>query len=704
MNLQTPVSRGSRIFKMYAARLEKLGINTFQDFLFHLPARYEDYSLVSKIGQIQPGETVTIQGHVLEVKNNYLRGARIRTMQRATVTDGTGTIELTWFNQPFLVKNIPVNATISASGKADLFGRKLKISGPEYEILQNDSTSPLHTARLIPVYPETKGVSSKWLRRQINALLEEYLGEIEEYLPDEIIRQQHFMHLQEALKEVHFPQNIDTATRARERLAFDELLLMQLAAKKRRTAWKQKQIGNPFEVDKHSSQLNKLIKSLPFELTTAQERAVTDILKDLAKDKPMNRLLQGDVGSGKTIVAAIAMYEAHLNGYQAVLMAPTEILATQHYKSIAKLLEPFGVKVALVTGSKKLSVIPSEVEESPQQSNSGEKIPPLPTVGRDDKSFDMLIGTHAVLSEKVTFSKLGLIIIDEQQRFGVEQRGIIRQKGDNPHLLTMTATPIPRTVALTMYGDLDLSYLNEMPHGRKKIKTWLVPMEKRDGAYNWIRKQVQETDSQIFIICPFIEVSESMMTIKAAAKEFERLKTEVFPDLKLGLLHGKLKAKEKDEVLKEFKNKKYDILVATPVVEVGIDIPNATVIMIEAAERFGLAQLHQLRGRVGRGDKQSYCLLFTDSKQAQNSQRLKGMETLYSGAELAELDLKLRGPGSIYGTAQHGVPALKVASFSDTEMIQKAKHTADEIFPKLTNFRKLEAKVNEVTLQKVSPD
>jgi ATP-dependent DNA helicase RecG len=674
---------------MYADRLEKLGIVTFEDFLFHLPSRYEDYSLVSKIGQIQVGETVTIQGQVLEMKNNYLRGGRIRTMQRATVTDGTGSIELTWFNQPYLVRAIPENATISASGKAEIFGRKLKISGPEYEILQTDASQPLHTARLIPVYPETKGVSSKWLRRQINMLIDDHLEEITEYLPEEIIKAQHFMYLKEAIKGVHFPRTLEEATRAKERLAFDELLLMQLAAQKRRTTWKQQQIGNAFAIDKHSKEINTFIESLPFKLTTAQERAVSDILKDLSVDKPMNRLLQGDVGSGKTIVAAIAMYEAHLNGFQSVLMAPTEILATQHYLSIAKLLKEFGVNVALVTGSNKLKKPKAGALADTEESSN---------------NFDILIGTHAVLSEKVTFEKLGLIIIDEQQRFGVEQRGIIRQKGDNPHLLTMTATPIPRTVALTMYGDLDLSYLNEMPHGRKKVKTWLVPPEKRDGAYDWIRKQVKETDSQIFIICPFIEVSESMMTIKAAAKEYERLRTEVFTDLKLGLLHGKLKGKEKDEVLKQFKEKQFDILVATPVVEVGIDIPNATVIMIEASERFGLAQLHQLRGRVGRGDKQSYCLLFTDSKQAQTSQRLKGMETLYSGAELAELDLKLRGPGSIYGTAQHGVPALKVASFSDTDMIQKAKHIADDLFPKLANYKELEEKVNTVTLQKVSPD
>jgi ATP-dependent DNA helicase RecG len=516
------------------------------------------------------------------------------------------------------------------------------------------------------------------------------------------------MKLQEALQEVHFPQNLKGAEHARERLAFDELFLLQLAAQKRRTAWKEQQVGNAFAIEKHAAKHKKIIKSLPFKLTTAQERAVADILKDLSQDKPMNRLLQGDVGSGKTVVAAIAMYEAYLNGFQSVLMAPTEILATQHYNSIAKTLETFGVKVELVTGSKKTikPVIPAKagIQSKKNALITGSRIKSGMTTDTAQTDFHILIGTHAVLSERVQFGNLGLVIIDEQQRFGVQQRSIIRQKGDNPHLLTMTATPIPRTVALTMYGDLDLSYLNEMPHGRKQIKTWLVPPEKRDSAYEWIRKQVTETDSQIFIICPFIEVSESQMTIKAAAKEFERLSKDVFSDLKLGLLHGKLKSKEKNEVLKQFKEKAFDILVATPVVEVGIDIPNATVIMIEASERFGLAQLHQLRGRVGRGDKQSYCLLFTDSKQAQTSQRLKGMETLYSGAELAELDLKLRGPGSIYGTAQHGIPQLKVASFSDTDMLQRAKHIADTFFSSLAMYPKLEEKVAQVTLKEVSPD
>jgi ATP-dependent DNA helicase RecG len=679
MDLHAPITTGNRSLKMYASRLEKLGIFTYMDFLFHLPSRYEDYSIVSKIAEIQPGETVTIQGQVLDIKTNYMRGSRIKTMQKATVLDGTGSIELTWFNQPYLTKAIQINSLISASGKVNAFGRTrtLSMQSPEYEVLSFDG-SGIHTGRLVPVYPETQGVSSKWLRRQIHALLTDHGELLEEYLPEDIVKKYGFIPFGDALREIHYPNNMDTAYEARERLAFDELFLMQLKSNKRRAEWKEHQKGPQFEIEKYQKEIDTCINSLPFTLTSAQHAAVANIFEDMQKDKPMNRLLQGDVGSGKTIVAAISMYAAYLNGYQSVLMAPTEILANQHYAGIVKILEPLGVTVELATGSKK-------------------------TIKADTK-LDILIGTHAVLSEKITFDNLGLVCIDEQQRFGVEQRGTIRQKGKNPHLLTMTATPIPRTVALTMYGDLDLSYLNEMPHGRKRVKTWLVPPEKRDGAYDWIRKQILETDSQTFIVCPFIEPSETMTTIKAVNQEYERLSKEIYPDLKLGLLHGKLKAKEKDEVLQKFRNKDFHILVATPVVEVGIDIPNATIIMIEASERFGLAQLHQLRGRVGRGDKQSYCLLFTDSRSEQTSVRLKAMETVYSGAELAELDLKLRGPGNLYGTAQHGVPKLKAASFSDTVLIQKAKHAADEVFPRLSEFKTLEDKLQNALTETIAPD
>ncbi|MBI2032609.1 MAG: DEAD/DEAH box helicase [Candidatus Levybacteria bacterium] len=383
-------------------------------------------------------------------------------------------------------------------------------------------------------------------------------------------------------------------------------------------------------------------------------------------------------------------YLAYLNDYRSLFMAPTEILAQQHFRTISSLLEPFGLKVSLRTsGSKKHE---SRIKEK----NHNSKF-----IIHDS---DILVGTHALLHEKIKFDKLGLIVIDEQQRFGVEQRAILRKKGKNPHVLTMTATPIPRTVALTLYGDLDLSTLTDMPKGRKKIRTWLVPPIKRSGAYDWIKKQIKETGGQIFIICPFIEESENLATVKAATKEFDRLRKEVFPDFHLGLLHGKLNHKEKDSVLLDFKSQKLDILVATPVVEVGIDVPNATIMLIEASERFGLSQLHQLRGRVGRGEKESFCLLFTESTAPLTLERLKSMEKIDVGAELAELDLGLRGPGEIYGTAQHGIPLLKVASFSDFGLIQRTKQEAENIIPELSKYSLLSKKVAEINSKEISPD
>lgn len=685
MNLQTPLNQGSRLQKMYAKRLEKLGIFTLLDLLLHLPSRYEDYSIISKISHAQPGETVTIQGQILEFKNQYLKNARIKTIQKATVTDNTGNIELIWFNQPFLAKSIQKNSTISASGRIEGSGKKISIESPEFEILF-DNSSAIHTGRLIPIYPETKGVSSKWLRRQIHKVLGRLKNELSEYLPKNIINKYQFMNFAKAIQEVHFPHNPSLAEKAKERLAFDELFLMQLASLKRKKEWQENLTAHPFTIKKYQKEVNNFLASLPFTLTNAQKKAVSEITHDLEQNKSMNRLLQGDVGSGKTVVAAIAMYVSFLNGFQSIILAPTEILAEQHFSTLSKLLSPLGIKVELITGSKKSFVIPSGAERS------------------QGISYHILVGTHALLNEKIKLKNLALVVIDEQQRFGVEQRGEIRKKGQSTHLLTMTATPIPRTVALTMYGDLDLSYLKEMPLGRKKIKTWLVPAEKRNAAYNWIRTQIRETDSQAFIICPFIEESESMQTVKAATKEYDRLKKEVFNDLKLGLLHGKLKSKEKEKIMEDFKNKKFDILVATPVVEVGIDIPNATIIMIEAADRFGLAQLHQLRGRVGRREKQSYCLLFSESQTDSATKRLKSLETIYSGAELAELDLRLRGPGHLYGTAQHGIPKLKVASFSDTLLIQKARFEAQEVFPLLSSYPLLEKKIKTITLQTITPD
>jgi ATP-dependent DNA helicase RecG len=674
MDLQTPVSEVSRTYKMFRGRLEKLGIVTLKDFLFHVPFRYDDYSLVSRIGMVQTGETVTVKGVVEEINNTYTR--RFKTLQRASVKDETGSIDILWFNQPFLTKAIHAGDQISLSGKVDLDKHKLIMIAPDYEIILENVT--IHTGRLVPVYSETRGISSKWLRRQIYKLLEEK-NQLKDFLPQNIIKENHLMNLAMAIEKIHFPNNLEEAEIARQRLSFDELFDIQLAAIVRRKAWEKNTIKNPWQ--DFTDKADKFIKTLPFKLTNAQQRSVKEILSDLASKKPMNRLLEGEVGSGKTVVGAIAMYVAFLNGFQSVFMAPTEILAQQHYQTIKNLLEPLGVKVGLQTGSSKTQNTKYKISDT-----------------------DVFVGTHALVYKKVEFTKLGLVIIDEQQRFGVEQRTLIKEKGDNVHLLTMTATPIPRTVALTMYGDLDLSMLDEMPIGRKLVKTWLVPAEKRSGAYTWIEKQILDNKDQVFIVCPFIEESETMLTVKAATKEFAMLQKEVFPNLKLGLLHGKMKASEKESILNDFRDKKIDILVSTPVVEVGIDIPNATVMLVEEADRFGLAQLHQLRGRVGRSDKQSFCLLFTSSRNESTIERLKAMETIYSGAQLAELDLKLRGPGQIYGTSQHGRQVLKVASFSDFALIDKTKKEAEKIFPEIEKYPELLEKTKQINLSHVSPD
>lgn len=671
MDLQARVPDVSRVYKMYAGRLERLGIRKVEDFLYHFPFRYDDFSLISKIVNLQPGETVTVQGKIVSIKNNYTR--RFRTIQNARIKDPTGELDIIWFNQPFIPKTLNTGDLISVSGKVEFDKNKLTIISPDYELVIDNKT--IHTGRLVPVYPETRGVTSKWLRRQIYRILNENSKDLDEYLPYSLLKNAELTDYTSAIEQIHFPDSLSTSIKAQERLSFDEMLLLHLSSLTKKKDWENVGHFKPVNYTKFKSRVEDFISKLPYRLTNAQNRTLREIVADLVSEKPMNRLLQGEVGSGKTVVATIAMYLCHLNGFSAILMAPTEILANQHYKTISSIVSPFKLRVGLITGSKK-------------------------SKGKD---FDILIGTHAVLYDKLGTKNLKLVVVDEQQRFGVAQRALIRQKGEGINFLTMTATPIPRTVALTMYGNLSLSYLDEMPVGRKTVKTWLVPPQKRERAYKWIAEKIKEGD-QAFIVCPFIEESENAVTVKAATVEFTRLQKEVFPNLKLGILHGKLKSKEKKEVLENFKKRKIDILVATPVVEVGIDFPNATMILIEASERFGLAQLHQLRGRVGRGEKQSYCLLFTDINSSKVQNRLKALETLHNGAELAELDLKLRGPGQMYGTMQHGIPQLKIASFSDFELIDKTRKIAEDIFPKLNKYPKLLEKVKSLNLEQVSPD
>lgn len=660
MDLDTPIGQLYLVGPLYSRRLEKLNIKTVGDLLFHFPFRYDDFSLISDIARVQPGEAVTIKAEIISLKNEFTKtGKRI---QRAIVCDQTGNLEIIWFNQIYLLKTLKTGKMYNFSGKVDWFGRKIAMISPEYEeirdIAGSQSPSTIHTGRLVPVYPETYGVSSKWLRSRIAFLLFNHQIEINDYLPEEIKIRNRLIDLVPALLKIHFPGNLNDVYEAKKRLSFDELFFLQLNGLKRKIDWQKQTLSHPFSIPQEK--ILDFIARLPFSLTKAQNRCLKEILTDLSQKKPMNRLLEGDVGSGKTVVAAAAVYTSFLNGFQSAFMAPTEILAEQHYQTLNQLLSPFGLNIKLVTSSHKLTAM--------------------------SKKPDVYVGTHALIQKNLEFEELGLVIIDEQHRFGVEQRAKLANKGQSPHLLTMTATPIPRTVALILYGDLDLSLLDEMPTGRQKVKTWVVPPQKREAAYNWIRERVKGTDEQAFIVCPLIEESETLKSVKAVRLEYENLVKNVFPDLRLGLLHGKMKNKEKEEVITKFRQGKLDILVSTPVVEVGIDIPQATIMMIESADRFGLAQLHQLRGRVGRGEKQAYCLLFAENAEGRVLERLKTMEKINIGSKLAEIDLSLRGPGEIYGTSQHGFPDLRLASYTDLELIQKTKEEAEKIIPKLKQF------------------
>ncbi len=673
MDLSTPLVLLGPAFRMKKKILESLGLLTLEDLLFYTPFRYDNNSILSKIGDTQAGEQVTIQGKVTATSNIFTR--RKLTIQRITVEDETGKIEGVFFNQRFILTNIHESDFVSFAGRVEAFGNKKTIAVRSYEVLQNENSAAIHTTGLVPIYSEKRGLTSKWFRNRIRTLLETF--EISDFLPDQIKSENNLTDLTTAIKNIHFPQNLTDAEKARTRLSFNELLVKHAAAQIRKNEWLSKQKAIPFVTEKYVPKIKQLTKSLPFELTTAQKNAIDEIFKDLEQSTPMNRLLEGDVGSGKTIVAAIAAYLAYLNGFQVAFMAPTEILANQHFQTIQTILEPFGIKIKLYTGSRKKAT---------------------------DEPFDIAIGTHALLHNRAKFTKLGLVVIDEQQRFGVEQRATLKEKGTNPHLLTMTATPIPRTIFLTIYADLALSQLDELPKGRKLIKTWLVPEEKRESGYKWIEEKVKNEKSKVFIVCPFIEPSETLTTVKAVKEEFERLKKEVFPKLKLGILHGKMKPTEKSSVISDFRTGTIDILVATPVIEVGIDIPTADIIVIEAAERFGLAQLHQLRGRVGRGEKESYCLLFTDSKSENTRDRLGYLQTINDGAKLAEVDLKLRGPGDMFGTAQHGIPNLKIASLTDLPTVVAARKAAEKILPQLNKYPNLKAKVDLADVEKISKD
>ncbi len=807
MKLDDPVTNINFIGEKYQKRLKNLDIETVEDLLRHYPTRYKDYSKTQKIAALVSGEQTTICAEILEIKNIFTRNRKKLT--KALVRDESGTLLLVWFNQQYLTNTLKEGERFYFSGKLKQFSGQPAFLSPEYESANqqdsgtdkgkkrpnsskpglgaNPGLSPsgdqhtrspdqqtIHTARLVPIYPETQGVSSKWLRSRINAALKYFTNqELYDPLPKKVREDFKLPKLKDALHMIHFPQDQEEAETARKRFSFEEMFFFQIQVLKRQMEWEDQQSAISIQRSAKGKRkagsgppsggaVSRLISSLPFELTEAQKRCTKEILADVEKEKPMNRLLQGDVGSGKTVVAVVASYFTALNSFQTAYMAPTEILAQQVYRTFAKYLEPFDISLSLQTGSNQLvsetaRQLDSKTKEKKDKKSGGRE------AGRGTQHADIIIGTHALLHRTEIFEDLALVIIDEQHRFGVKQRAKISRAAEDknqvlrpacppespgrrgvpepgsgesaalikPHTLTMTATPIPRSMALTIYGHLDISTIDEMPPGIRPTNTWLVPERKREAGYRWIAEKLNEpfskepphssnpglktnpglspaaakknkqreaesgkriTDpaNQAFVICPLIEESEheTLEDVKAVTTEFERLQ-EIFGEFELGLLHGRMKNKEKESILQKFRKGEIQILVSTPVVEVGIDIPQANIMVIEGAHRFGLASLHQLRGRVGRAGQDSYCLLFTPKKNKRIRERLKALENYNSGLKLAELDLKIRGPGELYGTKQHGVPDFKLASLSDIDLIKATRAAAGDIITELENYPEL---------------
>ncbi len=680
-----------------ATRLYTLGIRTVRDLLFYFPREHRDYSKLEKIANVPFGELTTTFGMIWEVETKRLNGGRQVVI--ATISDDTGKLRVSWFNQGYLYKQLLAakGSYLVVTGIKQRFGNKVEFSVRTHEL--PDQGDLLNTGRLVPTYPLTEGLSPKVLRRFTKWVVDRYAAMLPDPLPPQIRAEAHLLPFPDAVSHIHYPESEEMLTAARRRLAFDELFLIQLGMQERRSRWKQQVAqGNAFKVDlskifidaptSHSETMEvesqplgttlwstvatekPFEETLPFKFTQAQNRVLHEIFSDLERTQPMCRLLQGDVGAGKTAVAAAALYIAAINGYQGAIMAPTELLAEQHARSIGIMLEPFGIQTVLLTGSQKQRerVANREALES----------------GR----ATVAIGTHALIQEDVAFSKLGLVIIDEQHRFGVEQRDALRQKGYHPHMLVMTATPIPRTLALTLYGDLDISIIDQLPPGRQKIITRWRTGARRSEANTTIVHEVEE-GRQAFIICPLIEDSESIVA-KAATSEYERLKKEVFPYKRLGLLHGAMKAVDKDTTMRQFRDQELDILVATSVIEVGIDIPNATVMVIEDADRFGLSQLHQFRGRVGRGKHQSYCYVLSADAGINAQERLGVFQDTDDGFKLSEEDLRLRGPGDFFGVRQSGMPELRMANLSDTPLVELARSLADKLWESDPYLRKPE--------------
>ncbi|MBI2414491.1 ATP-dependent DNA helicase RecG [candidate division WWE3 bacterium] len=666
MQLTSPVSSVPKIGPKFTYLLGKLEIKTVEDLLYHFPFRYDDYSQVKLIKDLIIYEICTVKATLEKIENIFTKTGKKFT--KAIISDETGKVSILWFNMLFIKNSLEVGKTYNVSGKINSFNNKLSFISPEMEELNSGKSTS--TGRLVPIYPETSGISSKWLRTRINDILHSGLV-LEEFLPKEVLNKYNFKVFEDALNTFHFPNSLFDAPHVKKRFAYEEFFLELLRIEQKKFEWEKTLKSTP--LDTSQAKIQKSIKdftnSLPFTLSDSQVQAIKEIEIDLAKTTPMNRLLEGDVGSGKTAVALVASYMTYLCGYKTLYMAPTEILANQHYETFKSFFEPLGVKVELKTSTSK---------------NLNSK-------------GDIIIGTHALLFLEDKMDKIGLIVVDEQHRFGVEQRARLLALGTHeevPHLLTMTATPIPRTLALTIYGDLAISSLIAPENKKKNIKTWILAENKRNDALKWVVEQ----DKPTFIVCPLISESEheSLENVKAAEVEYTNLKNGAFKGKAIGLLHGRMTAKEKQKTINAFRDGEIKILVATPVIEVGVDIPDATIIVIESAERYGLASLHQLRGRVGRAGQVGYCLVFASNNSRNSYIRLKNLEKYDNGLELAEVDMRLRGQGDMYGTDQHGFKRFRVADFSDMKLIEDSKADAKKYFAKIDTYPKLKKKLESI--------
>ena len=617
-----------------AEKLNKLGIYTIKDLLYYFPRQFEDRSIIKKIAQLEDEEKVTVKALITNIESYTPKKGM--TITRIDVKDDTGFAKLTFFNREYIKNTFRVGDSILAFGKVKKNGRFVELNSCELEYL---SASPKNIGKLVPVYPLSYGVTNKDIMNTVRMVFENKDIKIPEYMPEYLLKKYRLCGIEYAIKNIHFPKDKESLKIALYRLIFEELLVLQLGL----FMYKGGSSDEKGILFKRNQRLDEVLKSLPFSLTRAQNRALNEIIDDMCSEKVMNRLVQGDVGSGKTVVALLALAECVFNGYQGALMAPTEILAQQHYESFTETFEDIGINVELLTGS----VTKKQKEGILQRAKDGE--------------IDILIGTHALIEDNVEFKNIGLVITDEQHRFGVRQRGKLSSKGESPDILVMTATPIPRTLALILYGDLDISIIDELPPGRQPIETIAVEKKKRDKVYNSLVRREVDKGRQVYIVCPLVEESETL-DITSATETAEEIKRDFFPDLRVGLLHGKMKPSEKDAIMTAFKNHELDILVSTTVIEVGVNVPNSTLMIIENAERFGLAQLHQLRGRVGRGKHQSYCVLIYGSNSEVCRKRMSIMEETNDGFKISEKDLEIRGPGEFFGTMQHGVPELKVAN------------------------------------------